>query len=59
MGNVVPDRFFWALPGDEEDGEGDEEPDGGEGDEDEGAPDPTASGDGDPGGTPKSPRHIH
>jgi hydroxymethylpyrimidine/phosphomethylpyrimidine kinase len=59
MGNVLPDRFFWALPGDEEGGEGEEEPEGGEGDEDEGAPDPTASGDGDTGGTPKSPRHIH
>jgi hydroxymethylpyrimidine/phosphomethylpyrimidine kinase len=45
MGNVVPDRFFWALPTDEGD-EGDEggpEPDGG----DEGAQ------------APKSPRHVH
>ncbi|MDP9045953.1 MAG: hydroxymethylpyrimidine/phosphomethylpyrimidine kinase [Pseudomonadota bacterium] len=25
MGNVVPDRFFWALPADEESGEGAEE----------------------------------
>ena len=59
MGNVVPDRFFWALPGDEEEGDGDEGPDGGDGDEDDGTPDPTASGEGDTGGAPKSPRHIH
>ena len=43
MGNVVPDRFFWALPAGEEGepGEGGGEP---------GADDATA---------PKNPRHIH
>ena len=25
MGNVVPDRFFWAMPPEDEDGEGDED----------------------------------
>lgn len=43
MGNVVPDRFFWALPPEEE-GEGDEPP----ADEPDGAAD-----------APKGPRHVH
>jgi len=43
MGNVVPDRFFWALPAAEE-GEA------GEGGAEPGADDATA---------PKNPRHIH
>jgi hydroxymethylpyrimidine/phosphomethylpyrimidine kinase len=43
MGNVVPDRFFWALPAGEE---GEEGKDGGE----PGADDAT---------TPKNPRHVH
>jgi hydroxymethylpyrimidine/phosphomethylpyrimidine kinase len=30
MGHVVPDRFFWAVPPEDEDGEG-EEPFGGPG----------------------------
>src|ERR1700704_1560986 len=46
MGNVVPDRFFWALPGEgEEDGEpGD---------------DVAPAGDGDAVTAPKNPRHVH
>jgi len=43
MGNVVPDRFFWALPAEEE---GEPGQDGGE----PGADDATA---------PKNPRHVH
>ena len=43
MGNVVPDRFFWALPPEEE-GEGGEPP----------AEDAT-----DTDTTPKGPRHVH
>ncbi len=43
MGNVVPDRFFWALPPEEE-GEGGEPP----------ADDAT-----DTDTTPKGPRHVH
>jgi hydroxymethylpyrimidine/phosphomethylpyrimidine kinase len=43
MGNVVPDRFFWALPADEE---GEPGSDGGE----PGPDDAT---------TPKNPRHVH
>ena len=45
MGNVVPDRFFWALPPAEE-GEG------GEGAADDASPD-------DDNNTPKGPRHVH
>ncbi|MBS0433992.1 MAG: bifunctional hydroxymethylpyrimidine kinase/phosphomethylpyrimidine kinase [Proteobacteria bacterium] len=45
MGNVVPDRFFWALPPAEE-GEG------GEAAADDGTPD-------DDNNTPKGPRHVH
>ena len=46
MGNVIPDRFFWALPPGEE------------GDDEEGelGPDETAHDDDAP---PKSPRHVH
>ena len=44
MGNVIPDRFFWALPeGDEVDGEGGEAP----------------AGPADDAGFPKDPRHVH
>jgi hydroxymethylpyrimidine/phosphomethylpyrimidine kinase len=46
MGNVIPDRFFWALPSE------DEEEGGGEGDA---AP----SAEGDAATAPKSPRHVH
>ena len=47
MGNVVPDRFFWALPEEDEEGE--------EGDE--GGPSPEAeSAEAE---APKNPRHIH
>ncbi|HNJ82713.1 MAG TPA: bifunctional hydroxymethylpyrimidine kinase/phosphomethylpyrimidine kinase [Piscinibacter sp.] len=46
MGNVVPDRFFWALPPAEE-GEGGE-----------GSADDAASPD-DDNNTPKGPRHVH
>ena len=46
MGNVVPDRFFWALPGEgEEDGEpGDEV---------------ASAADADAVTAPKNPRHVH
>jgi hydroxymethylpyrimidine/phosphomethylpyrimidine kinase len=43
MGNVVPDRFFWALGGDDEDEDGDA-----------GEAEPVAEGD-----APKGPRHVH
>jgi hydroxymethylpyrimidine/phosphomethylpyrimidine kinase len=43
MGNVIPDRFFWALPPGEEGEEGDAGPDG--------PADDTAA--------PKNPRHVH
>ena len=43
MGNVIPDRFFWALPPDE-DGEDGEDPGG------ESLDEPTP---------PKAPRHVH
>jgi hydroxymethylpyrimidine/phosphomethylpyrimidine kinase len=45
MGNVIPDRFFWALPeeGEEEGAEpGDAEP-----------------GEGDAAVSPRNPRHVH
>ena len=45
MGNVVPDRFFWALPA-----EGEEEGDGG---------DDVGAGEGGETTTPKNPRHVH
>jgi len=48
MGNVVPDRFFWALPGE---GEGDEEGEPGDG--------PAAGGEGEALAAPKNPRHVH
>jgi hydroxymethylpyrimidine/phosphomethylpyrimidine kinase len=50
MGNVIPDRFFWALPSDEdgEEGEGDEPA--------EPVPDEPSTDDDTP---PKSPRHVH
>jgi len=45
MGNVIPDRFFWALPpGEEEEGEGGP------------AAESAASDDDD---LPKDPRHVH
>ncbi len=47
MGNVVPDRFFWALPPAEE-GEGGDEP----------AADDSSSPS-DDNDTPKGPRHVH
>ena len=46
MGNVIPDRFFWALPPGEEDEEGE----GGEAPPEDAAPDDD---------TPKKPRHVH
>ncbi|MEO7152691.1 MAG: bifunctional hydroxymethylpyrimidine kinase/phosphomethylpyrimidine kinase [Burkholderiaceae bacterium] len=47
MGNVVPDRFFWALPADDEgDEEGDEAATPGEDVADEAS-------------APRSPRHVH
>jgi hydroxymethylpyrimidine/phosphomethylpyrimidine kinase len=46
MGNVIPDRFFWALPGEEEGGEGEGEVDG-------------TSAEGEAGTAPKNPRHVH
>ncbi len=50
MGNVIPDRFFWALPGEEGEGEGDGEAPAAEIDglEVEAADE-----------APKSPRHVH
>jgi hydroxymethylpyrimidine/phosphomethylpyrimidine kinase len=47
MGNVVPDRFFWALPG--------------EGEEEDGEPgaDVAPAGDADAVTAPKNPRHVH
>ena len=48
MGNVLPDRFFWALPGEEGDGE-----EGGE------AADGPPVGEVEADEPPKSPRHIH
>ena len=47
MGNVIPDRFFWALPAEDEEG-------GGEGDSG-GA----SSAEGDAATAPKNPRHVH
>ena len=44
MGNVIPDRFFWALP---------------EEDEEDGAPDDAEAVDGDTPATPRRPRHVH
>ena len=47
MGNVIPDRFFWALPPGEEGEEGEE----GEAGAEEAAPDDDKP--------PKNPRHVH
>jgi hydroxymethylpyrimidine/phosphomethylpyrimidine kinase len=47
MGNVIPDRFFWALPPGEDDGE--------EGDAEPAADDATPDDD----TPPKTPRHVH
>ncbi|MEO9068201.1 MAG: bifunctional hydroxymethylpyrimidine kinase/phosphomethylpyrimidine kinase, partial [Caldimonas sp.] len=45
MGNVVPDRFFWALPGDDElEGE---------------APEAAGTTEADTTPAPKNPRHVH
>jgi hydroxymethylpyrimidine/phosphomethylpyrimidine kinase len=49
MGNVIPDRFFWALP------PGEDEDEGEEGDPDI-APDEPAPDDDTP---PKTTRHVH
>jgi hydroxymethylpyrimidine/phosphomethylpyrimidine kinase len=46
MGNVVPDRFFWALPA----GEDDDEEEGVEGSVEDKLEEPAA---------PKNPRHVH
>jgi hydroxymethylpyrimidine/phosphomethylpyrimidine kinase len=48
MGNVIPDRFFWALPGE---GEGDEEAEPVDG--------PAPGGEGEALAAPKNPRHVH
>lgn len=48
MGNVIPDRFFWALPPGEE---SDEEGGDGEAAAEEAAPDDNTP--------PKTPRHVH
>jgi len=45
MGNVVPDRFFWALPAEGED-------------EGEAGDDVASGGDADA-VAPKNPRHVH
>lgn len=44
MGNVIPDRFFWALP---------------PGEEEEGEAEPGPEGPADDSPTPKNPRHVH
>jgi hydroxymethylpyrimidine/phosphomethylpyrimidine kinase len=44
MGNVIPDRFFWALPDDDEAAAGDAEPAGSEEE---------------PASAPRNPRHVH
>ena len=44
MGNVIPDRFFWALPPEEDDGD----------DGDDGAVETPEDSN-----APKSPRHVH
>ncbi|MEO6895228.1 MAG: bifunctional hydroxymethylpyrimidine kinase/phosphomethylpyrimidine kinase [Caldimonas sp.] len=47
MGNVIPDRFFWALPGEgEDDVEGSDET-------------PPTAGEGEAVTAPKNPRHVH
>ena len=46
MGNVVPDRFFWALPAGDEDEDGESPVDDAEPAPDDSTP-------------PKSPRHVH
>ena len=48
MGNVIPDRFFWALPPGDDDDSDDE---GGEPGTEEAAPDDDTP--------PKNPRHVH
>jgi hydroxymethylpyrimidine/phosphomethylpyrimidine kinase len=59
MGHVVPDRFFWALPGEDDELVDEDGGDGGPGEGDDGTPGPAgAAGDGDP-GSPKPSRHIH
>jgi hydroxymethylpyrimidine/phosphomethylpyrimidine kinase len=50
MGNVIPDRFFWALP------PGEEEEDDAEPGAEDSAPDDTAPDDDTP---PKNTRHVH
>ena len=49
MGNVIPDRFFWALPPDEEEGEEGAAEAGGE----------DAGDSAEETGAAKSPRHVH
>ena len=43
MGNVIPDRFFWALPPDEEADEGED----------------SRPSDAEAASATKSPRHVH
>jgi len=45
MGNVIPDRFFWALPE--------------EGEEEGAEPGEAESGEGDAAAAPRNPRHVH
>jgi len=52
MGNVVPDRFFWALPTDDED-------DGGAGEPGDDAVAPEAETEAEAASAPKMPRHVH
>ena len=52
MGNVIPDRFFWALPADDDEEEGGEEP----GDSGPSPPDEPAPNDTPPA---KGSRHVH
>ncbi|MEO5882802.1 MAG: bifunctional hydroxymethylpyrimidine kinase/phosphomethylpyrimidine kinase [Caldimonas sp.] len=46
MGNVIPDRFFWALPEDEDE-------------EEEATPGEAEPGEADAAATPRNPRHVH
>ena len=70
MGNVIPDRFFWALPPGDDD-EGDDDAADADADADAGEREGDGDGDGDGGpkvadeaaeeapATPKGPRHVH
>ena len=56
MGNVVPDRFFWALPTDDEDDGGESES---EGVVEGAAVVPESEAEAEAASAPKMPRHVH